>query len=60
MSISAISPAVALSHASATANKTPVNPVQQASKPVVPPAVKSGADSDGDHDGSGGGINVKA
>jgi hypothetical protein len=38
----------------------PANQAQQPNKPVAPPTVKSGADSDGDHDGSGGGINVKA
>jgi len=60
MSISSISPSVASSVAPATVNKTPASPAQQAGKPVAPLLVKSAADSDGDHDGSGGRINVKA
>jgi hypothetical protein len=60
MSISAVSSAVAPSSAHATANKLPANPAQLPNKPVAQPAVQSGADSDGDHDGSGGRINVKA
>jgi len=60
MSISSISPAVAPPIATATAGKAQASPTQQASKPVAPPAVTTGADSDGDHDGSGGRINVKA
>lgn len=60
MSISAVSSAVASSVTPVPVNKTPASPAQQASNPVVPPAVKSAADSDGDHDGSGGRINVKA
>jgi hypothetical protein len=60
MSISSISTAVALPIAPATTSKTQASPALQASKPVAPPAVQSGADSDGDNDGSGSRINVTA
>jgi len=60
MSISSISPAAAPPIATATASKPQASPAQQASKPVASPAVTAGADSDGDHDGSSGRINVKA
>jgi hypothetical protein len=60
MSISSVSPSVALPIVPASAGRAQASPVQQASTPVVPPAVKAGGDSDGDHDGSGGRINVKA
>ncbi len=61
MSVSSVSPSVASSVAPAAVNKkTPASPALQPNKPVAPPAVKSGADSDSDHDGSGGRVNVKA
>jgi len=60
MSISSISPSVAQSIVSTNANKTQARPAQQASTPVAPPAVQPAADSDGDHDRSGGRINIKA
>jgi hypothetical protein len=60
MSVSSISPSVALPISTATASKPQASPVQQASKPAAPPAVTTAADSDGDRDGSGGRINVKA
>ena len=60
MSISGVSLPIAPPTATATAGKAQASPAQQASKPVAPRAVRSGADSDGDHDGSGGRINVTA
>jgi hypothetical protein len=60
MNISSVSPSIAAQIAPATVNKSPASAVQQASKPVAPPAVKSAADRDGDQDGSGGGISVRA
>jgi hypothetical protein len=59
MNVSSISQSVAPPIPVSTA-KAPAGPAQQASKPVAPPAVTSVADSDGDHDGSSGRIDVKA
>jgi hypothetical protein len=59
MSISSVSPSVAPSIVHSAPTKTQASTAQQTNKPVAPAAVKPVADSDGDHDGSGG-INVKA
>jgi len=59
MSISSVSPTIASSINPAAAAKPPATPVQQASNPPAPPAVKAASDSDGDNDGSGR-VDVKA
>ncbi len=59
MAISGVSPSVANLHPAPAASKAPVTQAPQTAKSVPPPAVKPAADTDGDHDGSGG-INVKA
>lgn len=59
MAISGVSPSVANLHPVPAASKPPVTQAQQTANVAPPPAVKPAADTDGDHDGSGG-INVKA
>ena len=61
MSISSISPSVALPIAPASVSKPQSSAAQPASKPVAAPTASAPADSDGDHDGSSGSrISVRA
>jgi hypothetical protein len=59
MSISSVSPSVAATPPLPAATKSPASVAAQLAKPTTPAATVP-ADADGDRDGSGGGINVKA